>query len=133
MTFYSPRTLKRLLIRSGIGFWLPLGLVGVGFWLAGQAWTTYYLKAANRGIDPLTVASPTTAQDHGLLSIRASLNGQLPFTRIEVIVVQPVPRTLKFLLPLNSPADIEAELGNRLKVPPEVIRRLIRYENTYPS
>jgi hypothetical protein len=132
VTLYSPLTLKRLLIRSGVGFWLPLALVGVGFWLGGQAWTTYYLRAANRGIEPLAVASHATAQDHGLLSIRATLNGQLPFTRIEVIVVQPVPRTLKFLLPLDAPSDIEAELGNQLQVPPEVIRRLIRYENTYP-
>ncbi|GEM_PF-952137 len=128
-----PLTGRQLLVRCGIEFWLPLGLLGVGFWLISQVWTERYLQGADRAIAPLTLTPNTAVQDHGLLSARAVLNSDLPFTRVEVIVVKPVPRTLQFLLPLDTPSEIEAELGNRLKVSPDLIRRLMRYENASPA
>ncbi|TVP63045.1 MAG: hypothetical protein EA342_18515 [Leptolyngbya sp. LCM1.Bin17] len=128
-----PLTVKQLLARCGIEFWLPLGLLGAGVGLMGQVWTNQYLQASNRAIAPLTLTPNTAVQDHGLLSARAVLNSDLPFTRVEVIVVKPVPRTLQFLLPLDTPSEIEAELGNRLKVSPDLIRRLMRYENASPA
>ena len=124
-------SLKPLLTRSGVEFWLPLGLLGASFWLAGWWWTHHYLGVAGRAIAPLVLA-PNAAQNDGILSITATLNGDRAFTPVEVIVVEPVPRTLNFYLPLQSPAAIEAELAQRLKVPTATIRRLIHYENRRP-
>lgn len=133
--------LKRLLIRSGLEFWLPLGLLGAAFWLAGYGWTHHYLGVAGRAIAPLVLATNAAAQDEGILSIRAVIanDGQdaaagadRRATRVEVIVVKPVPRTLDFYLSLRSPSAIEAEMAQRLNVSTDTVRRLIRYENVRP-
>lgn len=132
---------KRLLNRSGLEFWLPLGLLGAAFWLAGYGWTHHYLGVAGRTIAPLVLATNTAAQNEGILSIRAVIDnegqdlaagGDRRATRVEVIVVKPVPRTLDFYLPLRSPSAIEAEMAQRLNVSPDTIRRLIRYETARP-
>lgn len=133
--------LKRLLTHSGLEFWLPLGLLGAAFWLAGYGWTHHYLGVAGRAIAPLVLATNQSAQNEGILSIRAVIDnegqdlaagGDRRATRVEVIVVKPVPRTLDFYLPLRSPPAIEAEMAQRLNVSPDTIRRLIRYENVRP-
>jgi hypothetical protein len=115
--------------------------LGAAFWLAGYGWTHHYLGVAGRAIAPLVLATNAAAQDEGILSIRAVIDndGQDPAaggdrraTRVEVIVVKPVPRTLDFYLPLQSPSAIEAEMAQRLNVSTDTIRRLIRYENVRP-
>ncbi|MFQ4138374.1 hypothetical protein PGN35_018850 [Nodosilinea sp. PGN35] len=134
-------SLKHLLTRSGLELWLPLGLLGIAFWLAGYGWTHHYLGVAGRAIAPLVLAPNAAVQDEGILSISAVINGDRArsvsggdrrITRVEVIVVKPVPRTLDFYLPLQSPSAIEAEMARRLKVSKDTIRRLIRYENVQP-
>ncbi|MGF1518793.1 MAG: hypothetical protein ACFCVB_13455 [Nodosilinea sp.] len=123
---------KRLLLRSGLEFWLPLGLLGLGLWAGGLAWTRHYLGVASRAIEPLVLAPSAAGQNDGILSIIATLRSDRPITRVEVIVVKPVPRTLDFYLPVQTPAAVEAELAKRLRVPSDTIRRLIRYENVPP-
>ncbi len=122
-------SLERMFTRTGARLWLPLILLSGGLWLVGSAWTQHYLGVASREIDPLVLVPNIAAQTDGLLSIRAILNRDRPFTRVEVIVVKPVPRTLDFYLPVQSPEAIEAEMAKRLKVSSDTIRRLIRYEN----
>ncbi|HSM81693.1 MAG TPA: hypothetical protein VLS96_08405 [Nodosilinea sp.] len=133
--------LNRLLTRSGLEFWLPLGLLGGAFWLAGYGWTHHYLGVTGRAIAPLVLATDGAAQNEGILSIRAVIDsegqdlaagGERRATRVEVIVVEPVPRTLDFYLPLQSPAAIEAEMAQRLNVSTDTVRRLIRYETVRP-
>jgi hypothetical protein len=124
--------LKRLLTYSGFEFWLPLGLLGGGLWLAGLAWSQHYLGVAGRTIEPLVLAPSAAVENTGILSINATINRDRPFTRVEVVVIQPVPRTLDFYLTLQSPPAIEAEMARRLRVPEDKIRQLIRYENVRP-
>ncbi|TVQ07380.1 MAG: hypothetical protein EA368_14330 [Leptolyngbya sp. DLM2.Bin27] len=124
--------LKRLITHSGLEFWLPLGLLGGGLWLAGWAWSQHYLEVSRRTIEPLVLAPSAAVENTGILSINATIHRDRPFTRVEVIVIQPVPRTLDFYLTLQSPSAIEAEMARRLKVPEDAIRRLIRYENVRP-
>ncbi|WP_035985499.1 hypothetical protein [Leptolyngbya sp. KIOST-1] len=121
-----------LINRSGIGLWLPLALLGGGLGLGGWAWTRHYLGVAGRAVEPLVLV-PNAAQTDGILSIRATLRGDRPFTRVEVIVVEPVPRTLDFYLPEQTPAAIEAAMAQRLRVPETTIRRLIQYEARPPE
>ncbi|WOD40295.1 hypothetical protein [Nodosilinea sp. E11] len=124
--------LKRLIARSGLEFWLPLGLLGVALWLAGLGWSQHYLAVSGRPIQPLVLAPNAAVRETGILSINATINRDRPFTRVEVTVVQPVPRTLDFYLPLQTPSTIEAEMARRLKVSEASIRQLIHYENIRP-
>ncbi len=126
-------SLEHLLTRTGARLWLPLIFLSGGLWLVGSAWTQHYLGVASREIAPLVLVPNIAAQTDGLLSIRATLNRDRPFTRVEVIVVKPVPRTLDFYLPVQSPDAIEAEMAKRLNVSSDTIRRLIRYENVVPQ
>lgn len=115
-----------------LAFLLSLGLLGSFFWLAGTRWTQHYLGVAKRPTTPLLLSPETAIQSHGVLSIRATLSNQRPFTYVEIVVVQPVARTLSFYLPTRSPAAIEARLTQYLQVPAETIHNLIRYEGSLP-
>ena len=124
--------LKRLIHRSGVEFWLPLCLLGGVLWLAGLGWSQHYLGVAGHNVEPLVLAPNAAVEDTGILSISATINRDRLLTRIEVIVVKPVSRTLNFYLPLQTPAAIEAEMARRLRIPGDTVGQLIRYENVRP-
>jgi hypothetical protein len=116
-----------LLNQLRLEFWLPLPLLGLLFWYGGDAVTQWQLQQSRNPVTPLTFNTPST-EPIPLLKGRAKIRRQQNLTWVELVVLNPVPRTLEYYLPLMEVAAIETEIARRLNLSPAEIHGRLHYE-----
>ncbi|MBV6622887.1 MAG: hypothetical protein KI793_08040 [Rivularia sp. (in: Bacteria)] len=126
----SPRWLK-FLKSLGIEFWLPLPLLGLGFWVVGGWLTEQTLtNSYNNNVLPLQ----TTQQDYryGIVSIKVKI---YPDKGISLVTVKKAINQIiatkyeksEILLNATDIPSVEAEISNELGISRAKVRRMMRY------
>ncbi|WP_008316149.1 hypothetical protein [Leptolyngbya sp. PCC 6406] len=122
------KVLNRLAPAPPIGweFWVPLPLIGLLLWSFGGRVTQEQLRRSHRSIAPLAIAQPPAEATDVLIGKAIIRSHHL--TEIEVLVLEPVPRLLKFYWPLTDPRQIEAALAEYFNQSPEAVQVWLRFE-----
>ncbi|NJO73889.1 MAG: hypothetical protein HC833_09155 [Leptolyngbyaceae cyanobacterium RM1_406_9] len=98
-------------------FWLPLPLLGIGFWVIGGLITEQLLDHSFNPVTPLGDEVQFNIQPPiNLVEIRARLDKTKGITQVEAIQVDfetnSVPRSIKFEVPTTNFAEVEGRSPN---------------------
>jgi hypothetical protein len=113
-------------------FWLPLPLLGIGFWVLGGLITEQLLNQSFSPVMPLGDEVQFNIQPlANWLEIRAELDQSKGITRVEAIQVDPnlnsEPESITFELPTTEFEAVEWAIAQKLEVPVESVRSLVSY------
>jgi len=130
---FKPRWLLAL-SRLGLELWLPLPLLGLGFWIVGGVATDQVLS---RAYDPgvhLQVNQPNLRRRSLLLpsttvlSIRVLINKPQGISQVKINPTHSALKELTFEFPTTEASQVEAAIARELGLAPAVVRRLIHYQ-----
>lgn len=128
----SPRW-RQILYSLGLEFWLPLPLLGFAFWV-GCGLVTDQLLSRPYGIAAQLKASPQLVEVHlavDVLVILAEIQKSQGFTKVQVKTTDSVLKKLEFQFPVTQVSSVEAKIAQELKLSPENVRKLVRYQIKY--
>jgi hypothetical protein len=110
-------------------FWLPLPLLGIIFWLGGNFVTNQVLS---RPYSTVTKLQADTQQQVQLpvtvLVIKAQIERSEGLTKVEVKTADPELKKLEFEFPVIQVNQVEAMVAQKLRLPREDVRKLVRYQ-----
>lgn len=130
----QPRWLQAL-YRLGLELWLPLPLLGLGFWVAGGLVTDQVLSRAYRTAAQLQANRPPKVQRSVtvlpsalVLSIEVVVKADQGLSQVKVTPTNSVLKVLIFEFPTTEVGQVEAAIAQELRLPPEVVRKVVRYQ-----
>ena len=110
-------------------FWLPLPLLGIIFWLGGNAVTSQVLS---RPYSTVSKLQADTQQDVQLtvtvLVIKAEIEKNEGLTSVEVKTADPELTRLRFEFPVTEVSQVEAMIAQKLGLSREDVNKLVRYQ-----
>lgn len=114
----------------GLEFWLPLPLLGLAFWLSASWLTARLVNHSTFDAARLQVevgAQPAQPIDQPL-SIRVEIDRQQGNSTVKVISLARSLQAQKFQVPSTALDQIETSISQTLKLSPEQVKQLVRYE-----
>lgn len=124
------RSLKRQWSTKGLEFWLPLPLLGIGFWI-GSGWVAHQVLSYNYATTEQLKADPEEVLNltinATILSIEAEINRRENFTEVQVNTTDTILKELRFEFPVTEIEAVEAAIIQELKLSPEIVQKLVRY------
>ncbi|MBD3884510.1 hypothetical protein IFO70_22465 [Phormidium tenue FACHB-886] len=114
----------------GLEFWLSLPLLGFAFWLGGSWLTARLINHSTFDAARLQVevgAQPAQPLDQPL-SIRVEIDRQQGTSTVKVVTLARSLQAQKFQVPSTALNQIETSIGRALKLSPEQVKQLVRYE-----
>ncbi len=130
----QPRWLQAL-YRLGLELWLPLPLLGLGFWVVGgqimdqvlsRAYTTGAQLQSNR--QPRVQRSATMLTPTLVLSIQVVIKKQRGFSQVKVSPTNSVLKALTYEFATIEVEQVEAAIARELGLSPETVRKLSYYQ-----
>jgi hypothetical protein len=122
--------LWRILSSLWLEFWLPLPLLGLLFWLGGNAVMDYILSRPFTTANTLKLLADPPTQFNLMvasLSITAKIDRQKNLTKVEIFSIESS-KKLKLKLSVTDINDIEAAIAQEINLSRDRVRKLIRYE-----
>lgn len=113
-------------------FWLPLPLLGLGFWIIGGLITEQLLEHSFSPVTPLGDEVQFNIQPPlNFLEIRAKLDPAKGTTQVEAIRVDldlnSAPESIAFEVPAAEFEAVERAIAQQLEIPVETVRQLVSY------
>lgn len=125
---FSRRWLQKL-HSLGLEFWLPLPLLGIGFWVGGKLVTDQLLSQPYTTADKLQADSPMGVQFSITAQvITAEIHKSQGITRVAVRNADSTPANLEFELSHTEFSQVEAMIAQKLRISVEDVRQLVRYQ-----
>jgi hypothetical protein len=112
----------------GLEFWLPLPLVGLGFWLLSGWFASQQLNLPTANVRELQIDRNERSPTQQILSIKAIVDRDRGTSKIKVKQATSVYQTQAFALSTTEIKKIEAFLSQQLKLSSEEVRQLVRYQ-----
>jgi hypothetical protein len=112
----------------GLEFWLPLPLIGLGFWLLSGWFASQQLNLPTANIRQLKIDQNERSPTQQILLIRAIVDRDRGTSQIKVKQATSIYQTQAFVLPTTDSKKIEAFLSQQLKLSNEQVRQLVRYQ-----
>lgn len=112
----------------GLEFWLPLPLLGLSFWLASGLLTEYSLNQSDRLIESFQITPDKAKPDSSVLSIEVKVDRDRNTSKIQVKSSTQVYQQQEFELATTELGQIETAISQKLDLPPERVRQLLRYK-----
>jgi hypothetical protein len=112
----------------GLEFWLPLPLLGLGFWLLSGWFASQQLNLPTANIRELQIDRDARSPTQQILSIKAIVDRDRGTSQIKVKQANSIYQTQAFALPTTQSEKIEAFLSQQLKLSNEEVRQLVRYQ-----
>jgi len=110
-------------------FWLPLPLLGIFFWIGGNAATEYLLSQPYTSANKLQTDPPTSLNfSSDNLSIAATIDLSEGLTTVKVIPLDPDIKKEEFVFFVTEFEQIESAIAQKLKLTRAEIRTLTSYE-----
>jgi hypothetical protein len=110
-------------------FWLPLPLLGILFWLGGNAATEYLLSRPYTSANKLQTDPPTSVNfSSDNLSIAATIDKFKGLTKVKVISFDLAVKEVEFEFPVTEFGQVETAIAQKLGLTRAEIRKLTSYE-----
>ena len=110
-------------------FWLPLPLLGIIFWLGGNAVTSQVLSRPYSTVSKLQADTQQEVQlSLTVLVIKAEIEKNEGLTSVEVKTADPELTRLKFEFPVTEVSQVEAMIAQKLGLSREDVNKLVRYQ-----
>ncbi len=110
-------------------FWLPLPLLGIIFWLGGSFVTNQVLSRPYSTVTKLQADTQQQVQlSVTVLVIKAQIERSEGLTKVEVKTADPELKKLEFEFPVTQVNQVEAMVAQKLRLPREDVRKLVRYQ-----
>src|SRR4028118_1361871 len=110
-------------------FWLPLPLLGIIFWLGGNFVTNQVLSRPYSTVTKLQADTQQQVQlSVTVLVIKAQIERSEGLTKVEVKTADPELKKLEFEFPVIQVNQVEAMVAQKLRLPREDVRKLVRYQ-----
>jgi cell division protein FtsX len=110
-------------------FWLPLPLLGIIFWLGGNFVTNQVLSRPYSTVTKLQADTQQQVQlSVTVLVIKAQIERSEGLTKVEVKTADPELKKLEFEFPVTQVNQVEAMVAQKLRLPREDVRKLVRYQ-----
>ncbi len=123
------RVHKRRLQGLGLEFWLPLPLIATAFWFGCSFLAAQELSRSHKTENKLQSDTQLEAQvSVNVLLINAIVNQKEGTTRVEVRTADPILKRLELELPTTNISRVEATIAQKLGLPQQDVRQLVRYE-----
>lgn len=124
----APRRLLRLLHRSGYEFWLPLPLIGMGFWGIGNLISAQVLSRSTNSIHNLRIDSLLEVKvSETIVAINAEIDRDRNFTLVQVTTAKPTAQTIEYQFAGTITAQVEQALAEELGISVTQVRKLVSY------
>ena len=112
----------------GLEFWLPLPLLGFAFWVASGLLTEYSLNQSDLSIESFKITPDRANPDFTVLFIKVKVDRERNTSQIKVKSSTQVYQQQEFELATTELAQIETAISQKLDLPPERVRQLLRYQ-----
>jgi len=110
-------------------FWLPLPLLGIIFWLGGNAVTSQVLSRPYSTVSKLQADTQQEVQlTVTVLVIKAEIEKNEGLTSVEVKTADPELTRLKFEFPVTEVSQVEEAIAQKLGLSREHVKKLVRYQ-----
>jgi hypothetical protein len=110
-------------------FWLPLPLLGIIFWLGGNAVTSQVLSRPYSTVSKLQADTQQEVQlSLTVLVIKAEIEKNEGLTSVEVKTADPELTRLKFEFPVTEVSQVEEAIAQKLGLSREDAKKLVRYQ-----
>jgi CYTH domain-containing protein len=117
----------RFLGSLGVEFWLPLPLIGLGFWLIIKFITAQNLRLSNYSDRKLEVNQNQPSPSGQILSIKVRVDRQSNFSQVKVNQTSSVIQQQEFKIPITELDRLEMAIAKKLDLSVEQVRELIYY------
>lgn len=117
----------RFLGSLGVEFWLPLPLIGLGFWLIIQFITAQNLRLSNYSDRKLEVNQNQPSPSGQILSIKVKVDRQSNSSQVKVKQTSSVIQQQEFKIPITELDRLEIAIAKKLDLSVEQVRELIYY------
>ncbi len=117
----------RFLGSLGIEFWLPLPLVGLGFWLIIQFVTVQNLRLSSYSDRELEVSQNQPSPSGEILSIKVIVDRQSNSSQVKVKQTTSVIQKQEFTIPTTELKLLEKAIAKKLNLSVERVKELIYY------
>lgn len=110
----------------GTEFWLPLPLLGLSFWFVG-GWLTQRTLNSSYSNDAVQLQANQPEYGYGIASIKVEI---YPEKGISLVKIKKLTRTYnqsKMILTTTNIPSVEAAIADRVGLPREQIRKMMRY------
>ncbi len=123
-----PRWCKALNV-LWLEFWLPLPLLGVGFWLTGSLLTEQVLSRPYSTVNTLQANAQRKVQlSVTVLVITAEIDKSEGVTKVELKTAESTLKTLEFEFPVTEFNQVETNIAQELGLSRAEVRKLVRYQ-----
>ena len=109
-------------------FWLPLPLLGLAFWVASGLLTEHSLSKSDRPIEPFKITLNQTEPVNRILFIKVTVNRDRNISTVRVKQATQVYQKQEFELATTELPQVETAISQKLDLPPEKVRQLLRYQ-----
>jgi hypothetical protein len=122
----SPQWLQ-FLKSLGIEFWLPLPLLGLSFWLIG-GWLTEQTLSSSHSNNVVQLQATQPNYEY-IASIKVDIYPKkgISLVKINRLKLSRTYTESKMILTTTRIADLEAAISAELGIPPEKVRKIMRY------
>lgn len=117
----------RFLGSLGIEFWLPLPLVGLGFWLIIQFVTVQNLSLSSYSDRKLEVNQNQPSPSGQILSIKVIVDRQSNSSQVKVKQATNIIQKQEFTIPTTELEFLEKAISKKLNLSVEQVQELIYY------
>ncbi|MDJ0572817.1 MAG: hypothetical protein QNJ53_27770 [Pleurocapsa sp. MO_192.B19] len=113
-------------------FWLPLPLLGLAFWFFSSIVTEHSLNQGDRSIESFNITPEQSEAANNILLIKVTLDRDRNISQVKVKQITQVYQQQEFELATTELERVETAISQKLNLPPEKVRQLLRYQIKKP-
>ena len=118
----------RFLRSLGLEFWLPLPLLGLAFWFVSGLLTEHSLRQSDRPVESFIITLDKTEPISNILFIKVTVDRDRDISLVKVKTATQVYEKQEFAIATTELERVETEIAQKLGLPPEKVRELLRYK-----
>ena len=109
-------------------FWLPLPLLGLAFWFVSGKITERSLNQSDRPVESFNITPDKAEPTSTILFIKVRVDRGRNISRVKVKRATQVYEKQEFELGTTELERVETTVSQKLGLPPEKVRQLLRYQ-----
>lgn len=112
----------------GLEFWLPLPLLGVGFWAISGWLVDRDLSRSSQNVRELQISQSAPSPSENILTIKVTIDRDRKVSQVEVKQATKIFQKREFELTTTELSQIETEISKKLGLSAEQVKQLVRYK-----